>query len=152
MTWPQITSYDAEGTDSTGLGWVRPGDPRSELVLSLFKEGNGLSIMLNGISDDDWRRKPDSKRVVAISPMAQVRSGKYTTPTFLIHGENDEIVPYHTAKKFATALKEHGVRCGFLGVPGVKHIHDLNLEPGMEQWKEGVEPGYEFLFEILSRA
>ncbi|ESZ91464.1 BcPKS16, polyketide synthase [Sclerotinia borealis F-4128] len=146
-----ITNYDAEGTDLTGLGWVRPGDPRSELVLSLFKEGNGLSLMLNGISDDDWRRKPDPERVAAINPMAQLRSGKYTTPTFLIHGENDEIVPYYTAKNFATALREHGVRCGFLGVPGVKHIHDLSLRPGMEQWKQSVEPGYNFLFEILSR-
>ncbi|KAF7898017.1 uncharacterized protein EAF01_008983 [Botrytis porri] len=146
-----ITNYDAESSDSTGLGWVRPGDPRSELVLSLFKEGSGLSIMLNGISDDGWCRKPDPERVAFISPMAQLRSGKYTTPTFLIHGEDDEIVPIYTAKKFVTALKERGVRSGFLEVPGAKHIHDLNLRPGMEQWRQGVEPGYDFLFEILSR-
>ncbi|KAF5871074.1 putative polyketide synthase protein [Botrytis fragariae] len=146
-----ITNYDAESSDSTGLGWVRPGDPRSELVLSLFKEGNGLSVMLNGISDDDWCRKPDPERVAFISPMAQLLSGIYTTPTFLIHGEDDEIVPFYTAKKFVTALKEHGVRSGFLGVSCAKHIHDLNLRPGMEQWRQGVEPGYDFLFEILSR-
>ncbi|KAM0172578.1 hypothetical protein ACHAPF_007314 [Botrytis cinerea] len=146
-----ITNYDADSSDSTGLGWVRPGDPRSELVLSLFKEGNGLSIMLNGISDDDWRRNPDPERVAFISPMAQLRSGRYTTPTFLIHGEDDEIVPFHTAKKFVTALKEHGVRSGILGVSGAKHIHDLNLRPGVEQWRLGVQPGYDFLFEILSK-
>ncbi|QSZ37813.1 hypothetical protein DSL72_008913 [Monilinia vaccinii-corymbosi] len=147
-----ITTYGAEGIDSTGLGWVRPGDPRSELVLSLFKEGNGLNLMLNGISDDNWQRKPDPSRIAAISPMAQLRSGRYNTPTFLIHGENDEIVPYHAAKAFTTALREYGVPSGFLGVPGVKHIHDLGLKPGMEEWKQGVEPGYEFLFEILSRS
>ncbi|KAF7889246.1 hypothetical protein EAF00_009546 [Botryotinia globosa] len=146
-----ITNYDAESIDSTGLGWVRPGDPRSELVLSLFKEGNGLSIMLNGISDHDWCRKPDRERVAFISPMAQLRSGIYTTPTFLIHGEDDEIVPFHTAKKFVAALKEHGVQSGFLGVSCAKHIHDLNLRPGTEQWRQGVEPGYAFLFEMLSR-
>ncbi|KAF7886672.1 uncharacterized protein EAF02_003319 [Botrytis sinoallii] len=145
-----ITNYYGESSDSTGLGWVRPGDPRSELVLSLFKEGNGLDIMLNGISDDDWCRKPDPERVAFISPMAQLRSGIYTTPTFLIHGEDDEIVPFNASKKFVTALKEHGVRSGFLGVSCAKHIHDLNLRPGMEQWRQGVEPGYDFLFEILS--
>ncbi|KAF7944492.1 hypothetical protein EAE96_010883 [Botrytis aclada] len=145
-----ITNYDAESSDSTGLGWVRPGDPRSELVLSLFKEGNGLSIMLNGISDDDWCRKPDPERVAFISPMAQLRSGIYTTPTFLIHGEDDEVVPFHTAKNFVTALDERGVRSGFLGVSCAKHIHDLNLRPGMKQWRQGVEPGYNFLFIILS--
>lgn len=107
--------------------------------------------MLNGISDDDWRRNPDPERVAFISPMAQLRSGRYTTPTFLIHGEDDEIVPFHTAKKFVTALKEHGVRSGILGVSGAKHIHDLNLRPGVEQWRLGVQPGYDFLFEILSK-
>ncbi|KAB8291846.1 hypothetical protein EYC80_006628 [Monilinia laxa] len=145
-----ITNYAAEGIDSTGLGWVRPGDPRSELVLSLFKEGNGLNLMLNGISDGNWHRKPDPTRVAAISPMAQLRSGRYNTPTYLIHGENDEIVPYHAAKSFVAALREYGVRCGFLGIPGVKHLHDLDLNQGMQEWKQGVEPGYDFLFEILS--
>lgn len=107
--------------------------------------------MLNGVSDDDWCRKPDQERVAFISPMAQLRSGIYTTPTFLIHGEDDEIVPFHTAKKFVTALEEHGVQSGFLGVSSAKHIHDLNLRPGTEQWRQGVEPGYDFLFDILSR-
>ncbi|RAL60849.1 hypothetical protein DID88_010174 [Monilinia fructigena] len=140
-----ITNYAAEGIDSTGLGWVLPGDPRSELVLSLFKEGNGLNLMLNGISDNNWHRKPDPTRVAAISPMAQLRSGRYNIPTYLIHGENDEIVPYHAAKSFVAALREYGVRCGFLGIPGVKHLHDLDLKQGMQEWKQGVEPGYDFL-------
>ncbi len=144
-----ITSYDNGKVDTTGLGWVRPGDPRSELVLSLFKEGNGLPMMLNGITDPNWRRKPDADKIAAISPMAQLRKGAYTTPTFLIHGEKDEIVPFHTADKFARALEKEGVRNGFLPVKGVKHIHDLNLGPGMQKWEEQVAPGYEFLLEAL---
>src|SRR3954447_13233530 len=43
----QITNYDSARGDTTGLGWVRRGDPRSELVLSLFKEGIGLPLLLN---------------------------------------------------------------------------------------------------------
>ena len=81
--------------------------------------------------------------------MAQLRKGIYTTPTFLIHGEKDEIVPFHTALKFADALKVGGIKSGFLPVKGVKHIHDLNLKPGMEKWKEQVAPGYEFLLQAL---
>ena len=144
-----ITGYDNGKVDTTGLGWVRPGDPRSELVLSLFKEGNGLPMMLNGISDPNWRRKPEDARIAAISPIAQLRESMYTTPTFLIHGERDEIVPFHTAVKFVDALKNRGIKNGFLAVKGAKHIHDLNLKPGMPKWEEQVAPGYEFLLECL---
>ena len=144
-----ITSYDSGKVDTTGLGWVRPGDPRSELVLSLFKEGNGLSMMLNGITDPHWRRHPDASKIAAISPMARLRKGDYTTSTFMIHGEKDEIVPFRTAVEFADALKNTGVKTGFLPVKGVKHIHDLNLKPGMEKWDTQVLPGYKFLLEAL---
>lgn len=147
----QITSYDSNTIDTTGLGWVRPGDPRSELVLSLFKEGTGLPLMLNGLSSDLSKTfaKPSEKRVAAISPMAHLRLGRYTTPTFLIHGERDEVVPFHTAVKFANALDECKVRGGLLAVKGVKHIHDLSLRPGMERWQKEVAPGYDFLLQIL---
>lgn len=149
----QITNYDCDKIDTTGLGWVRPGDPRSELVLSLFKEGTGLPLMLNGLSSDLSKTftKPDAKRVAAISPMAQLRMGKYTTPTFLIHGDKDEVVPFHTAVRFADALTDHGVHGGLLAVKGVKHIHDMSLRPGMERWQREVAPGYDFLFQALGR-
>ncbi|EOD43923.1 putative polyketide synthase protein [Neofusicoccum parvum UCRNP2] len=89
-----ITSYDAIGTtDTTGLGWVRPGDPRSELVLSLFKEGNGLPILLTGLSADSLTMPPSPSLVASISPLAHVRGGTYRVPTYLIHGTRDEIVP-----------------------------------------------------------
>jgi dipeptidyl aminopeptidase/acylaminoacyl peptidase len=134
----------------TGLGWVKPGDPRSELVLSLFKESHGLNIMLNGLtSDGSWMRQPSPERVAYISPMAQVRSGTYNTPTFIIHGERDEIVPVRTAVKFVNALEKHNIEHGFLLIPNVKHIHDLNLKPGMEEWYTQVEPGYNFLLKAL---
>lgn len=78
--------------------------------------------------------------------MAQLRSGKYTTPTFLIHGERDEVVPFHTAVKFADALNEYKLRGELLAVKGVKRIHDLSLRPGMDRWDKEVVTGYDFLF------
>ena len=107
--------------------------------------------MLNGISNpESWNEKPDPDRIAAISPLAQLRAGKYNTPTFLIHGTKDEVVPYHMAEKFAEALKSHRVRSGLLTVEGVRHIHDLQLEPGTERWRREVAPGYDFLFNTLS--
>ncbi|KAH6639121.1 hypothetical protein C7974DRAFT_449039 [Boeremia exigua] len=171
-----ITQYDGNGTDTTGLGWVRPGDPRSELVLSLFKEGGGLSLLLNGlprlddeeessdeeISDDSddnssddisdadrYFRAPDAERIAFISPLAQLRRGNYMVPTFVIHGTRDEIVPYHTAVDFVDALRAARVEAHLLSVQGARHIHDVSLNVGSKLWDETVAPGYEFLLRHL---
>ncbi|KAL8941751.1 MAG: hypothetical protein Q9211_001697, partial [Gyalolechia sp. 1 TL-2023] len=148
-----ITSYDSPSgsTDRTNLGWVRPGDPRSELILSLFKDNTGLPLLLNGLpsGSQDAFRAPDPSRVAAISPMAHLRTGAYVTPTFLINGTMDEIVPFHTAQAFAEMMTEKGVRGGLLVVEKARHIHDLKLKPNTAGWKEEVEPGYEFLFREL---
>ena len=84
-------------------------------------------------------------RVAAISPMAQLRAGKYTTPTFLIHGERDEIVPFHTSTKFSEEMRRRGVKGNLLKVNGKRHIHDLGIKEGEEGWNIGVGPGYDFL-------
>lgn len=129
-----------------------PGDPRSELVLSLFKERNGLPLLLNGIRPSNgkpWSSPPPADLVAAISPLSHLRRGTYTTPTFLIHGTKDEIVPYHTAVAFCEVMREMGVRGGLGEVKGVRHIHDLGLGEGAEGWWEGIGVGYEFLFREL---
>ncbi|KAL7941142.1 putative polyketide synthase [Trichoderma barbatum] len=145
-----VTSHAFSSTDTSGLGWVKPGDPRSELVLALVKEKNGMALLLDGIPPDgDTLEAPDSDRVAAISPLAQVQKGNYHTPTFVIIGDEDEIVPFHTSVNFVNALNKHGVKNGFISVPGERHIYDLTLTPGMEKWEEWVAPGYRFLFDVL---
>jgi acetyl esterase/lipase len=143
-----VTNY---GTmmDSSQLGWIKPGDPRSELIFAVLKEGIGLNVLLYGLSHEALARKPDPALIGAISPMAHVRDGSYEVPTFVIHGMDDEIVPFKTAESFIKALEKSGVECGILSVPGVKHIHDLHLKPGNKEWRDQVEPGYRFIFEIL---
>ena len=93
--------------------------------------------------------KPPPHLISAISPTSQVRLGNYTTPTFLIHGTEDEIVPYHTAVAFSEAMREKGLRGGLAEVKGAKHIHDLTLKRGDEKFAESVEVGYKFLFKEL---
>ncbi|KAK7994018.1 hypothetical protein PG989_007399 [Apiospora arundinis] len=71
-------------TDTTKLGWVKPGDPRSELVLALIKEDRGMSILFNddplggggdgnqsGNNDDDSNNElpyPNADRAAEFSP------------------------------------------------------------------------------------
>ncbi|KAL9599000.1 MAG: hypothetical protein Q9219_004114 [cf. Caloplaca sp. 3 TL-2023] len=149
-----ITSYDHGGAgDSTRLGWIKPGDPRSELVLSLFKEGNALNMLLNGLPDDpsgsETAVTPQQRQIDAINPIFHVRNGTYTVPTFLIHGTADEVVPCDMSVAFSEALKDRGVDSGVLVVDGAQHIHDLDCEPGSEMWDLGVGPGYDFLLKHL---
>lgn len=150
-----ITNYDFPSCKPTTLGLVRPGDPRSELVLSLFKEGIGLPLLLNGLPtepDTNWLENPSSSRIAAISPLARLRQGDYNTPTYIIHSTEDEIVPFAAAERFVAALKERGIKSGFLKLSGVKHIHDLHLRPRTKEWDDQVAPGYDFLFDAVSEA
>ncbi|KAM0523026.1 hypothetical protein ACHAPE_001517 [Trichoderma viride] len=145
-----VTSHAFNSTDTTNMGWVQPGDPRSELVLALVKEKNGVALLLDGIpTNANTLGVPEPERVAAISPLAQVQNGNYHTPTFVIIGDEDEIVPFHTSVDFVNALREQGIKNGFIPVPGQRHIYDLALSPGMAKWDDWVAPGYKFLFEIL---
>ncbi|KAI4669819.1 Type I Iterative PKS [Alternaria viburni] len=107
-----VTNY---GTmmDGSRLGWIKPGDPRSELIFAVLKEGIGLNVLLYGLSPKALAQKPDPELVRAISPMAHVRDGSYNVPTFVIHGLHDEIVPFKTAESFPTMQRSKSV--GALG-------------------------------------
>lgn len=143
----QIASYDNE--DMEGMtGWERPDDPRSAFILRQFVEGNGVQDMLHGLHDD-WEKPPAEEKVTAADPMARVRSGQYTAPTFLVHGDEDEIIPYKETGAFFEALRARGIESELLKVPGAKHLFDLQSKPGSRDWEDGIGPAYEFLLRKL---
>lgn len=145
-----ITHYGASVTDETNLGWLRPGDPRSELLLTVFHSDIGLPLMLCGLPSTSTSSlsslpRPSHDLVASISPLARVRSGAYTVPTFIIHGTKDVIAPFPAAERFVSALADCGVEVGFLGLQGKPHVFDVGVRPGVRGWEEWVEPGLEFL-------
>lgn len=150
----QISHYDIPkgiGASEENLGLLRQGDPRSELILNLFSGGNGLSLLLNGFTGSTKRLEPPTAaQIQSLSPLAQMRGGTYSTPTFIIHGEEDEVVPYHMSVTFVEEMKARGLDAEVLVVPRKRHIFDLALKPGDAHWEKWIEPGYQFLFENLS--
>lgn len=128
--------------------WVRSGEARSDFVLGQFKEGRGIADLLHDLHDD-WQEPASKEKVAAASPLAQVRNGRYTTPTYLIHSDSDEIVPHRESVAFVRALELSGVKTGLLTVAKARHIHDLQIEAGSEMWKTSVGPGYDFLIQAL---
>lgn len=107
--------------------------------------------MLNGLSDTALSTPPPAWKVEAISPMAQLKAGRYKVPTFVIHGDKDEIAPFKDSERFVEELKAKSVPTGLQMVKGARHIHDLALREGKDGWKDGVEVGYRFVFGVVGR-
>lgn len=155
-----ITNYDMHGQEDLELGWVKSGDSRSELLLSLFESGSrefGLSLMLNGSPGGHKTvgelvaNPPSLERQAAICPTARLRMGQYKVPTFIIHGESDDIALFESAANLFDEMKQQGTPSGFLAVEHGGHLHDLHLKVGMPQWDRYIVPGYQFLFEMLKK-
>lgn len=107
--------------------------------------------MLNGLSETALSTPPSSERIAHISPMAQLKAGNYNVPTFIIHGDRDEIAPFGDSEKFVQELKGRGVQGALAKVKGARHIHDLALRPEKEGWRDGVGVGYEFVFGVVGK-
>lgn len=105
--------------------------------------------MLSGISTADLAKPPPLAKIKAISPMAQLKTGRYNVPTFIIHADRDEIVPFRDSVAFVEELGRRGVKTGLGRVRGKKHIHDLALKPGQDGWTDDVGVGYAFIFEVV---
>ncbi|KAL6720906.1 hypothetical protein ACLMJK_000005 [Lecanora helva] len=150
-----ITNYSASPNvnENSHLGWLRPGDPRSELVLSFFKEGNAMPVLLSGLRPSASSPLPSFqafRRLLAyVSPLAHVLDGSYTTPTCLIHGTMDEIAPFASAEEFVETAQKAGIKASLAVIEGARHIHDLRLKEGDDGWRKGVGIGYDFLFDEL---
>lgn len=81
-------------------------------------KGQALPILLNGLpsksqsahTNTDYTNllHPALSRIASISPLAQVQKGTYRTPTFLIHGTRDDLIPWQQSEEFRDALEMEG--------------------------------------------
>nr|WHF58365.1 polyketide synthase [Aspergillus sp.] len=143
-----ITTYTPNNTtEATGFFGLQPGDPRSDLILSVANPNNGsaLPLLVNQIDTPGYLDYPPAERIARISPLAQVQGGRYMTPTVVVNSRLDQVVPFAAAERFVSELEKKGVRCRLVGLDGVPHLHDLYVRPGTQEWEEGVAPGYRFL-------
>lgn len=129
-------------------------DARWRFVLHMNWRAQTLPVLLNGLpskrqvelsgqSPDDFYNlpMPSKEQIVSISPYSQIVRGNYTTPTFLIHGTVDDLIPWQHSQRIVDALNERGVESSIEVLDGVDHLFDTFSDQG---WEE-VQRGYAWL-------
>ncbi|KAF8857473.1 BcPKS19, polyketide synthase [Acephala macrosclerotiorum] len=130
-------------------------DPRCRIMLHINWKAQTLPIIIGGlpsknkIANSDMRKwyhlpQPAQEAIVAVSPLAQIVRGNYHTPTFFIHGTNDDLIPWQQSLTTYNALAEQGVVAGLELVQGAPHICDTSSDPESEGWKAALK-GYKFI-------
>jgi len=132
-------------------------DPRCRIVLHMNWKAQTLPVLLSGLqskvaeggripvpSDQTALPQPSTQEIVHCSPLAQMKRGFYTTPTFLVHGMADELIPWQQSQRVWQELTSRGVIAHLELIPGRPHICDTSRDPDSADWM-AVERGYEFL-------
>ncbi|GKT83242.1 polyketide synthase [Colletotrichum tofieldiae] len=139
-------------THYSSLKWVREDDMRSQLIGAALVPGHCLPLLMRGfpasMEDADLEaclQPVETARLEAICPLTQAQRGLYRTPTFIIHGFDDDIVPLSSSEEFCSALRAAGVSCQLLAVPGAGHAFDYGFKYGGNDWNAIIGPGFKFL-------
>ena len=149
-----ITAYNPPASTHALGGWMAPEDARSRICLHMNWKAQTLPVLLNGLKPSKHNHSMPSpwtaEQVRAISPLAQIRADTYWTPTFIVHGTHDDLIPWQQTQRTYEALRARGVRAEIRVVEGGVHLFDVYK--GFERDEEAaraVEEGYEFLREVV---
>ncbi|KAL3493898.1 hypothetical protein BJX62DRAFT_234754 [Aspergillus germanicus] len=154
-----ITAYNVPSSAHAVGGWMAPQDPRSRIVLHMNWKGQFMPVLLHGLPHADsvsnseaqallCQRQPPVEEIQRASPYAQIKKGNYHTPTFIIHGTEDDLIPWKQSVRTIEALKAQGVRADIAAPQGKIHLFDMYRDPDGSSW-EVVRKGYEFLVDVV---
>ncbi|KAL7626424.1 hypothetical protein AAE478_003196 [Parahypoxylon ruwenzoriense] len=139
-------------------------DPRWRFIIHMNWEAQMVPILVNGLptiqeairggkSPEDWKtlQWPAVEDIRAISPYAHIVQGTYRTPTFIVHGECDDLIPWQQSQDTISALRKQGVNANVAIVPRVGHGFDLDpADDPMGRGWEAIESSYQFLSHQMS--
>jgi len=109
-------------------------DPRQAYA---FTQIAGGTVMQAIFPSEDWDKIDPLRNVNASFP-----------PTFIVHGEEDVMVPLELSMHLHSALRESGVKCGLRSVPGEGHTFAAKMKVGSQTWNLQRE-GLDFLESLL---
>ena len=149
-----LTAYNVPSGTPTIGGWMAPSDPRSRIALHMNWNGQTLPVLLHGralaaaaaTANPKNSAEPNHDEIISVSPLAQIRGGKYHTPTFLIHGTLDDLIPWQQSQKTYEALLEGGIDAQLREVEGGVHLFDVyHGYERDENAARAVSDGYDFI-------
>ena len=132
-------------------------DPRWRIILHMNWKAQMVPILVNGLpskrklrgrSSDYFSKMamPSKEQIASISPYSQVELGNYRTPTFILHGTDDDLVPCQQSLDTIAAMKRKGIACGIGLACGARHLFDtFGSEDPAGTGSAVVSEGYEFM-------
>ncbi|GJC87300.1 non-reducing polyketide synthase andM [Colletotrichum liriopes] len=109
-------------------------DPRQAFALTQISRGNVMNTI---VPDKNW----DS-----VDPIRNITSS--FPPTFIVHGQEDTMVPLELSQSLFKVLKEKGVRSGLREIPGEEHTFAAKMKVGSQTWNLQKE-GFDFLESLI---
>jgi acetyl esterase/lipase/2-polyprenyl-3-methyl-5-hydroxy-6-metoxy-1,4-benzoquinol methylase/acyl carrier protein len=159
-----ITAYNPPANKQALGGWMAPSDPRSQIALYMNWTGQTLSVLFNGChykklaaakghgTSEVVLPAPPLPDIQRACPLSQIVAGRYRTPTFLIHGSLDDLIPVEQAQRTQDAMRTAGVESTLRVVKDGLHLFDIGIDvdgtngsPVDEEGRRAVREGYEFL-------
>jgi acetyl esterase/lipase len=133
--WQILEYAPISNKRATGLSLTLKDD-RARLILHMNWKAQSVPVLIRGLphKDDvapndttDWKALPPPpvEKVRECSPYWHILQGDYRTPTFMVHGNIDEWIPYPMTQKTVAALQERGVPCGIRIPDQCGHAFDL---------------------------
>ena len=157
-----ITAYNPPASARALGGWMAPSDARSRICLHMNRKAQTLPILIQGLKKQQNAEPtsepsvyssiptPTLEQIKAVSPLAQIKAGAYRTPTHIVHGTRDDLIPWQQAQRTYEALQEKGVRSGIRILDGAVHLFDLYknaASEGNDEAVEAIREGYQFLID-----
>ncbi|KAF6833860.1 Iterative polyketide synthase CazM 3 [Colletotrichum plurivorum] len=147
-----ITNYGAIGAWEPLSDPRIRSDPRARIVLHINWKAQTLPVVIGGLpskaqaaSDclcvQDWNSlpQPSVKEIQRCSPLAQVRAGNYTTPTFLVHGTADDLIPWQQSARTMEEMKARNIEAQLVVVPNGPHVCDASHDEKSPGWQAVLE-------------
>ncbi|KAL4917112.1 Alpha/Beta hydrolase protein [Aspergillus aurantiobrunneus] len=130
------TGTDTDTQPNTNTNRPDFSRPRDAFVLTQIANGTVVDAIF----------PRDCGDVTEIDPVSRVDVG--FPPTFIVHGDEDRMVPVEVSRRLFDVLRGKGVECGMVEVPGEDHTFAMGIEVGSRAWEVSRE-GFEWLERVI---
>lgn len=112
-------------------------DPRQ--AFAFWHIGNG-KIMDVLAPSQEWDKVDPIRNISSTFP-----------PVYIVHGQEDSMVPIRLSQDLLAELKKHGVKSGLTAIPGEGHTFAAKMQRGSQTWNLHMD-GFDFLQSLVNNA